>query len=224
MAKIRVLVADDHAVLRAGLRLLINTQPDLEVVGEAGDHRQAIEQAKRLLPDVLTLDMTMPEGNGIQVIQTLGRDCPNIRVLVLTMHDDPAYFRMALASGAVGYVCKRAADTELLTAIRQVARGKIYTQLELSADNSSVMPPYSASPKGSPLAQLSEREQEVLQYLAQGFTNQAIADRLILSVKTVESYRARLLTKLGMKSRAELTQFAIESGLLQPKSDTGSAS
>jgi len=219
MAKIRVLVADDHAVLRAGLRLLINTQPDLEVVGEAGDHRQAVEQARKLLPDVLTLDMTMPEGNGIQVIQTLARDCPTIRVLVLTMHDDPAYFRMALASGAVGYVCKRAADTELLTAIRHVARGKIYTQLELSADSNSVMPSLSTSPKGSPLEQLSDREQEVLLYLAQGFTNQAIADRLILSVKTVESYRARLFTKLGMKSRAELTQFAIESGLLQPKAD-----
>jgi two-component system response regulator NreC len=216
MSKIRVLVADDHAVLRAGLRLLINMQSDLEVVGEAGDHRQALEQARTLLPDVLTLDMSMPAGNGIQVIQTLARECPSVRVLVLTMHDDPAYFRMALASGAVGYVCKKAADTELLTAIRHVARGKIYTQLELSADGSAPMLPEVTSSAGSPLEQLSEREREVLQFLAQGFTNQAIADRFILSVKTVESYRARLLTKLRMHSRAELTKFALESGLLQP--------
>ena len=216
MAKIRVMVADDHAVLRAGLRLLINTQPDMEVVGEAGDHRQALQLARTLLPNVLTLDMSMPAGNGIQVIQTLSRECPEIRVLVLTMHDDPAYFRMALASGAVGYVCKKAADSELLTAIRRVAQGNIYTQLELSADNSTPMAPAMTSSARSPLEQLSEREQEVLQSLAQGFTNQAIADRLHLSVKTVESYRARLFTKLRMKSRAELTQFAIESGLLQP--------
>lgn len=219
MSKTRVLVADDHAVLRAGLRLLINTQPDLEVVGEAGDHRQALDLARKLQPNVLTLDMSMPAGNGIQVIQTLAREFPNIRVLVLTMHDDPAYFRMALASGAVGYVCKTAADSELLTAIRSVAQGKVYTQLELSADNRAHWAPATAGSTRSPLEQLSEREQEVLQFLAQGFTNQAIADRLHLSVKTVESYRARLLTKLRMKSRAELTQFAIESGLLQPPTD-----
>lgn len=219
MSKIRVLVADDHAVLRAGLKLLINTQPDLEVVGEASDHRQALEQALALKPDVLSLDMSMPAGNGIQVIQTLARECPQVRVLVLTMHDEPAYFRMALASGAMGYVCKKAADSELLTAIRQVAKGKVYTQLELSMDNSSQFPPSGASSARSPLEQLSEREQEVLQFLAGGFTNQAIADRLLLSVKTVESYRARLMTKLQMHSRAELTQFALESGLLQPPQD-----
>lgn len=219
MSKTRVQVADDHAVLRAGLRLLINTQPDMEVVGESGDHRQTLELARKLQPNVLTLDMSMPAGNGIQVIQTLAREFPNIRVLVLTMHDDPAYFRMALASGAVGYVCKTAADSELLTAIRSVAQGKVYTQLELSADNREQLAPVMSGAARSPLEQLSEREQEVLQFLAQGFTNQAIADRLHLSVKTVESYRARLLTKLRMKSRAELTQFAIESGLLQPTPD-----
>lgn len=216
MSKIRVLVADDHAVLRAGLKLLINTQPDLEVVGEASDHRQALQQALALKPDVLSLDMSMPAGNGIQLIQTLARECPQVRVLVLTMHDEPAYFRMALASGAVGYVCKKAADSELLTAIRHVAKGQVYTQLELSTDISSQMPLVGAGSARSPLEQLSEREQEVLQFLAQGFTNQAIADRLLLSVKTVESYRARLMMKLQMHSRAELTQFALESGLLQP--------
>jgi two-component system response regulator NreC len=220
MSKIRVLVADDHAVLRAGLKLLINTQPDLEVVGEASDHRQALQQALALKPDVLSLDMSMPAGNAIQVIQTLARECPQVRVLVLTMHDDPAYFRMALASGAVGYVCKKAADSELLTAIRQVARGKVYTQLELSSDGLSRKSPAGAGAARSPLEELSERELEVLQFLAQGFTNQAIADHLVLSVKTVESYRARLMSKLQMRSRAELTQFALESGLLLPPQDT----
>lgn len=220
MSKIRVLVADDHAVLRAGLKLLINTQPDLEVVGEASDHRQALQQALALKPDVLSLDMSMPAGNGIQVIQTLARECPQVRVLVLTMHDDPAYFRMALASGAVGYVCKKAADSELLTAIRQVAKGKVYTQLELASDGGARTSLAITGTARSPLEELSEREREVLQFLAQGFTNQAIADRLLLSVKTVESYRARLMSKLHMRSRAELTQFALESGLLQPPQDT----
>ncbi|MDB5388842.1 MAG: two component transcriptional regulator, LuxR family [Planctomycetaceae bacterium] len=215
MAKIRIIVADDHTVLRAGLRLLINTQPDMEVVSEAADHVQALKHCREFRPTVLTLDMSMPGGNGIQTIQELCRDCPETRILVLTMHDAPAYFRMAIASGAMGYVTKTAAADELLNAIRHVAAGKVFTHATLAHDN--LAEPTFASQNtalNSPLESLSEREREVLLQLAQGHTNQAIADQLRLSVKTVESYRARMMSKLGLQNRAELTKFAIASGLL----------
>lgn len=215
MAKICVLVADDHAVLRSGLKLLINSQSDMQVVGEAGSHEEALRKSREIKPDVLTLDLTMPGGTATKVIETLSRDCPATRVVVLTMHDDAAYFRVAMAAGAFGYVVKQSADTELLDAIRCVARGKIYTQVQLAraSDRPAVIP---GPPNGSAnlLSSLSEREREVLTMIAQGHTNQAVADRLNLSVKTVESYRARLMTKLGLHNRAELTQLAMEAGLL----------
>ncbi|WP_254510262.1 response regulator [Anatilimnocola floriformis] len=215
MARTRIIVADDHAVLRSGLKLLINSQPDMQIVGEAGSHDEALRKARELKPDVMTLDLTMPGGTGVHVIESLSRECPQTRVVVLTMHDDAAYFRVAMAAGAFGYVVKQSADTELLDAIRCVARGKIYTQVLLAAasDRPAIAP---APPNGptSLIDTLSEREREVLTMVAQGHTNQAIADRLDLSVKTVESYRARLMTKLGLHNRAELTQLAMEAGLL----------
>ena len=215
MARTRILVADDHAVLRSGLKLLINSQPDMHVVGEAGSHEEALRKARELKPDVMTLDLTMPGGTGVSVIESLSRECPQIRVVVLTMHDDAAYFRVAMAAGAYGYVVKQSADTELLDAIRCVARGKLYTQVQLAtaSDRPAISP---GSPKGSTnlISTLSDREREVLTMVAQGHTNQAVADRLDLSVKTVESYRARLMTKLGLHNRAELTQLAMEAGLL----------
>jgi DNA-binding NarL/FixJ family response regulator len=212
MSKTRVLVADDHAVLRTGLRLLINTQRDMEVVGEAADHQQALSKARELKPDVVTLDLSMPGGTGAMVIKTLVEQLPQTRVLVLTMHDDPAYFRVAMAAGALGYVVKKAADSELLDAIRCVARGRVFAHAELSSDNRVAQS--TTQPAESPLNTLSDREREVLVLIAQGHTNQAIADRLELSVKTVESYRARLMSKLCLRSRAELTQLAIATGLL----------
>lgn len=218
MTKIRIVVADDHAVLRAGLRLLIDTQPDMEVVGEAETHSQVLTVCRELRPGVLTLDMSMPGGNGIQTIQEVCRECPETRILVLTMHDALAYFRMAIASGAMGYVTKTAASSELLTAIRQIAAGKVFTQATLAVDNTSEFkPPLTRTVTDSPLESLSEREREVMLQLAQGHTNQAIADRLLLSVKTIESYRARLMSKLGLRNRADLTKFAISSGLLNPQ-------
>lgn len=216
MAKIRVFIADDHAVLRSGMKLLINAQPDMQVIGEAGSHDEALCKSRELKPDVLTLDLTMPGGGGTQVMEALSRESPTVtRVVVLTMHDDPAYFRVAMAAGASGYVIKQSADSELLDAIRSVAKGKMYTQVKL-ADSAAAPPQMAGSYKGPAnlISTLSEREREVLTMVAQGHTNQAVADRLDLSVKTVESYRARLMTKLGLHNRAELTQLAMEAGLL----------
>ena len=221
MSKIRVMVADDHAVLRSGLKLLINSQSDMQVVGEAGSHDEALKEVRTIKPDVLTLDMTMPGGTAVRVIETLARECPMTRVVVLTMHDDAAYFRVAMAAGAFGYVVKKSADTELLDAIRAVARGRIYTQVQLAtaSDRLPVTTTSETKTDNNLLATLSDREREVLVMVAQGHTNQAVADKLDLSVKTVESYRARLMSKLGLRNRAELTQLAMEAGLLSAGSN-----
>lgn len=208
--RIRIHIADDHAVLRAGLRLLIQSQVDMEVVGESGNADQTLEQLSKSPPDVLTLDLSMPGGGGIELLKKLTAAFPALRVVVLTMHDEPEYFRAAMAGGAAGYVVKKSADTELLSAIRTVAQGRTYTNCELSQDNAKSL----SKSRINQLKELSQREREVLQFVAQGHTNQAIADRLSLSVKTVESYRARLMTKLSLHSRADLMQFALESGLL----------
>jgi DNA-binding NarL/FixJ family response regulator len=220
MRKTRVLIADDHAVLRAGLRMLINAQPDLEVVGEAADCPEALRKARELSPDVLTLDLSMPGGGSVKVIERLREECPPTRVLVLTMHDDPAYLRAVLAVGGSGYVVKTAADTELLTAIRAVARGRTFIDLDLAANKGQEM---FGNAQGShparataPAPALSPREREVLQLLAQGHTNQFIADRLFLSIKTIETYRARIADKLGLRSRADIIRYAIEIGLIGP--------
>ncbi|MCA9093768.1 MAG: response regulator transcription factor [Planctomycetaceae bacterium] len=211
----RVLIADDHAMLRAGLKMLIETQSDLAVVGEVGDFQSISERLAALAPDVLLMDLTMPGGNGVKWIERICKDHPQVRLLVLTMHDDPAYFRLALAAGAAGYMVKSAADSELLNAIRTVAAGRVYAQLQferrMDSDPFLKLP---ADPNRTPLETLSSREREVLDLLAIGHTNQEIADKLYLSVKTVESYRARLMTKLGLKTRAELTQFAMNLGIL----------
>jgi DNA-binding NarL/FixJ family response regulator len=207
VAKTRVFIADDHAVLRAGLRMLINAQADLEVVGEAADAAEAVRQAALLTPDVLTLDLTMPGGGSLKAIERLHRECPRVRVLVLTMHDDAAYLRAALAAGAAGYVLKKAADTDLLTAVRAVARGRTFVDLDMAED---APPPTGRVAAGD----LSPREREVLGLLARGHTNQEIADRLYLSVKTVETYRARIADKAGLKTRADIVRYAMETGLL----------
>ncbi|MCE9603396.1 MAG: response regulator transcription factor [Planctomycetia bacterium] len=210
--KIRVVVADDHAVLRSGLRLLINTQADMEVVGEAGGFGETQRICRELRPDVLSLDLNMPDGPAAPTIETLARELPGMKILVLTMHDDAAYLKSSLAAGAHGFVVKKSADTELLSAIRALAQGRAFIDLEsiTKAESSSAAEPAS----DSLFASLSEREREVFRQLALGHTNQAIADRLVLSVKTVESYRSRLMTKLGCRSRADLTRRAIEAGLL----------
>jgi two-component system, NarL family, response regulator NreC len=214
---IRVLIADDHAVVRAGLRILIGAQPDMEVVGEAADGPEALQKARAAKPDVVVLDLAMPGPRGTQTIERLLRLEPSPRVLVLTMHDDPAYFRSAFLAGATGYVVKSAADVEVLTAIRAIHRGRTFA--DVTGATSSVRGLSTTHASRGRLAAgqrklLSRREAEVLRLLAQGHTHQEIADQLALSIKTVETYRKRLHEKLDLKSRAQLFRFAFESGLL----------
>lgn len=217
MRKIRVLIADDHAVLRAGLKLLIAAENDMEVVGAAADGLETVRQTRALTPDIVLLDLSMPGPRATQTIGDLVGLTPRPRVLVLTMHDDPASMQAALRAGASGYIVKQAADIELLTAIRAVHGGRTFVDLTRPGQD-----PRGEGPAGahdSPVAglprPLSKREAEVLQLLARGHTNQAVADQLGVSVKTVETHRKRLSDKLGLKSRAELFRFAVEIGLFE---------
>lgn len=218
MPGIRVFIADDHAVLRAGLKLLINAQADMEVVGEAGDGPAAVRGAQTTAPHVVLLDLSMPGARSMQTIEQLVRTAPKARVLVLTMHDDPAYSRAALLAGASGYIVKKAADVELLTAIRAVHQGRAFVNLTRPgepAPGQQVRRVSRDSPAAGQPRPLSPREAEVLRLLAQGHTNQEAADQLAVSVKTIETHRKRLSDKLGLKSRAQLFRFAVEVGLLQ---------
>jgi len=214
MPVIRVLLADDHAVLRAGLRLLINAQPDMETVGEAQDGAETLSQAIATRPDVILLDLSMPRLGGLAVLHDLRDRVPQSRVLVLTMHADEAYLREALRLGAAGYVVKAAADQELLAAIRAVARGELYIHPSMTRSLLEDLLPAAASATHDPWEELSEREQQVIRRVAMGFTNREIAGQLHLSVKTVETYRARAMEKLGLQSRAQLVEYAMRRGLL----------
>jgi two-component system response regulator NreC len=222
MMSIRIFIVDDHAVLRAGLRMLLGAQPDMTVVGEAADGEEALGKVREINPDVVTLDLTMPGGSGLRVIERLRQECPKVRVLVLTMHDDPAYFRAALAAGSSGYVVKSAPEAEVLSAIRAVSQGRTFVNLSLT--NELVQTVLGGqqlaglADPADPKAFLSPREQEVLRLTAQGHTNRQIADQLFLSVKTIETYRARLMAKLGLENRADLVRYAAAAGLLDPHS------
>jgi two-component system, NarL family, response regulator NreC len=210
-SKIRVVVADDHSILRAGLRMLINSERDMEVVGEAAGGNEVEDVLRETTPDVLLLDITMPAGGGLKVLTAVRRLLPQVRVLILTMHEDPAYLRSVLAAGASGYVLKRAVDADLLFAIRAVHRGGTFVDPSLAQN---LLPQRGASSKGS---LLSPRERQVLQLVAEGYTNQQVADRIFVSVKSVETYRARIAQKLSLKSRADFVRFALESGMLTPQ-------
>lgn len=214
MSTIRILIVDDHAMLRAGLKLLIEGQRDMRVVGEAGDLRTAIDAAKKTTPDVIILDLSMPGGSGVAGVERLRATVPDARILVLTMHDDPAYVRSAIAMGASGYVVKSAADSELISAIRAVNMGRMFVDMKGAGTLESLLHKLPKTRSQSPIETLSEREREVLIDVARGHTSQEIADRIGLSVKTVESYRARMMQKLGLKTRADIMNLAVESGLL----------
>ncbi len=209
-------------MLRAGLRVLINAERDMVVVGDAGDGHELLRQAGLCAPHVIILDLTMPKLGGLQALDRLREECPQARVLVLTMHSDPAYFRSSLAAGALGYVAKRAADQELLAGIRAVFRGHSYVDSHTTkiVMQDVVVDALARAGRGGrqlALQTLSRREREALTLLAQGHSNRGVAERLRVSVKTVETYRARLYAKLGVRSRAELLRFAVGMGLITPE-------
>jgi DNA-binding NarL/FixJ family response regulator len=218
MDRIRVLVADDHAILRAGLRMLINAQPDMQVCAEAESTSEAIRLTGECSPDVVVMDISMPGGLASESVESIRRGRPQTKVLVLTMHDDPAYLVAMMTAGASGYVLKRSAETELLSAIRAIHRGGSFLDPTVAGDVTQKavrkkMAAHAGQPDRPPHL-LSAREQEVLRRIAQGHTNQEIADLFSLSVKTIETHRARLVKKLGLSTRADLVRYARESGLL----------
>ncbi|MGH2457702.1 MAG: response regulator [Chloroflexota bacterium] len=214
MGKIRVLLADDHAVLRAGLRALLAGEPDMEVVGEAKDGEDAVAQARERRPDVVVMDIAMPRLNGLEAIQrlrALGLPC---KVLVLTMHSEEQYLLQVLRAGGAGYVLKASADTELMEAIRTVYRGEPFLYPSATA---LLLKDYRGRVGGDErdhFDDLSDREREVLSLTAAGYTNQEIADKLIISAKTVDTYRSRIMEKLNLHHRSELVTFALRHGLL----------
>ncbi len=214
--KTRILLADDHAILRAGLKLLLDAQPDMEVVGEAATGARALALAEELHPDLVLLDVTMPGLSGLDVLRALKESAPQSRVLMLTMHDDESYLREALALGAAGYVVKKAVDSELLNAIRAVMRGETYVHSAMVNKLLKTEPSGSvaAGDTADPWQTLSKREADVLRLVALGYTNSEIADRLAISVKTIETYRARGMEKLGLTTRAELVRDALARGML----------
>lgn len=219
---VRVLLADDHAALRAGLGMLLNAQPDFDVVGEAGDGAEAVRLTRETAPDVVILDLSMGPHSGLDAIPRIRDACAGARVLVLSMHTDASYVRMALAAGAMGYVAKSAADSELLSAVRAVAHGRTFIDLAIGclSDREEALGLSATEHERRtfvPLRALSRRESEVLGRIAQGFTNLQIAGQLGLSVKSVETYRARLLVKLNARSRAELVRFALATGMVTPE-------
>jgi len=207
MKPIRVLIADDHALVRSGLRALLVAQADFEVVGEAEDGAVALERCRKLEPDVVVMDLTMPGRGGINATEDIRHECPCTKVVVLTMHDDEAYLSMARLAGAAGYVFKRSLATELIQAVRAVHAGRTYFP---SAGTTS----RNKNPK-SALAIISEREREVLTLIAHGYTTSEIADKLHIGEKTVETHRAHISEKLGLRTRAELVRFALDHGLLK---------
>ncbi len=214
MNRITVFIVDDHAMVRKGLRMTMEAQPDIQVVGESGSLQEAVQSAPKLQPQIVTLDLSMPGPSGVASVERLRAVVPGARIIVVTMHDDPAYVRSAIAMGASGFVNKSAADTELISAIRAVARGRVFIDVGDAATLESILSPSPASSGKTAAESLSEREREVLQQVARGYTNQQVADDLGLSVKSVESYRARLMRKLGLKERSDLVRLAIEMGLV----------
>ncbi len=208
----RVLIVDDHAVVRAGLKLLLDAEEDIEVVGEAGSAEQAVFEARALKPDVVLMDIVMPGKGGIEGAPAVLKEAPDAKLLVLSMQDDPSYVREAFAVGAAGYVLKEAADAELVAAVREVAAGGRYVHPALGARLAAAEAEARAQAEADPL---SEREREVLRLLALGHTNQEIAKMLYISVRTAETHRAHIMQKLRLSTRAELVRHALAHGLLE---------
>lgn len=216
MEQTRILIADDHTVVRSGLKLILGAQPDFEVVGEAANGPDAITTTKSLMPDVLLLDVAMPGLNGVEVARAVHAEAPGVRIVVLTMYDDQAYLQQFLEIGVAGYVLKQAADTELVAAIRAVQRGETFIYPSLAKQLIDLYL-QRAKPPAVPEtreADLTPREQEVLRLVALGYSGQQIAKELNISVSTVETHRSHMSEKLGLHGRAQLVRYALRLGLL----------
>ena len=214
MKTIRIFLADDHAVLRAGLKSLLNAETDMRVIGESSGDERCADAIVALHPDVVLLDINMPGCNGLDVLASLRQRLPACRVLMLTMHNDAEYLRKVLQLGGAGYVLKEAADTELLTAIRTVYNGGVFLHPEHAQILLQPEAGVGDNRRVDPLTELSDREREVLRLIALGHSNREIAQMLHLSVKTVETYKARTMEKLDLAGRAALVRFALDHGLL----------
>ena len=210
----RVLIADDHAIVRAGMRALLRSEADLELVGEASGGAEALRLAESLRPDILVLDLSMPDMDGIQVTKRAQASLPGMRVLILTVHDDEALVREAIRAGAAGYILKQAAEADLISAIHTIQIGDVYVPPKMI--RALLAEPQKASMSSlRPEEMLTPRELDVLNGIVQGYTNRQVADELKLSVRTVEGYRANLTEKLGLHNRADLVRYAREHGLLK---------
>jgi two-component system, NarL family, response regulator NreC len=207
---IRILLADDHALVRQGFRMILEAQPDMEIVGQAGNGREAVELAEKLKPDVVVMDVAMPELNGTEATRRLAASTPRTRVLALSMHKDSVYVREILRAGARGYLLKDSGDTDLVAAVRAVAKGEGYISPAVS---DAVLSDYRKH-VSDPVDLLTGREREVLQSIAEGKTNKEIATALNLSVYTVEAHRGRIMEKLNLHSTGELVRFALRNGLI----------
>lgn len=212
---IRILIADDHGLLRAGLRALLNTEPSLEVVGEAADGNEALRLTSELQPDIVLMDISMPDCGGIEATRRLTELRPDVGVLILTVHEDKGLLREAIRAGAAGYILKRAVESELINAIQAVSRGDLYVHPAMTR---ALLPDAISVPAANQMAieRLTPREVEVLRLIVTGHTNRQIADVLTLSVRTVESHRANLMDKLDLHSRVELVRYAAKHGLFEP--------
>jgi DNA-binding NarL/FixJ family response regulator len=208
---LRILVADDHGIVRSGVKLLLDRQPDMEVIAEAEDGVDAVEQVIKHKPDVAILDVSMPRMTGLQATHEIKQQAPDVQVLILSMHDDERYLFEALRAGAAGYVLKRAADQDLVNAVRATGRGEPF--LTSTAQQALIR---DFLERGDQREELTPREQEIVKLIAEAHTNKSIAEILHLSEKTVESHRSRVLQKLGMRDRVELVRYAIRRGLVEP--------
>lgn len=214
MSKLRVFLTDDHPIVREGLRTLVNAQSDMEVVGEASDGSEALDRVPETQPDIVVMDVSMPRLNGVQATQHLRHSFPQAKILVLTVHEDRSYLRQFLEAGASGYVLKRAASHDLINALRAVAAGGTYLDPVVTEKLGKLVRRQSIQDalQGT---DLSEREEEVIKFIAHGFSNKEIASRLAISIKTVETYKTRSLEKLGLRSRADIVRYALAQGWLK---------